>query len=236
MKPSFFVPVLKSLAESLAESLSKFFAGSLAESVERWHGWISAQVGMNRASQLALTSTLLVGFGICPSLARGSDHCSSVANVATVVSGVRATSSYLGALDDDIDKCFNPAKAQYLAQTHEIMNSLRAQYAQALPLLALAQNDIMTDQKQRFVGDAGQVVANLNSVNKPVLDQAANLRRFGFTTSDATLNGQYRYPQCNSRINDNPAQTFAGFYSNLLSLRQALANLAAAVTCVQSSN
>lgn len=185
-----------------------------------------------RARKIALVFTAAAILST-PTLSRAADTCGATAAVMGVVTSIRATGSHLAALDADIDKCFNPSRAQIGAQAHQLLNSLQVQYTQALAQLARAQSEIVSNQAQLFVSDAGQVNANVTAVNKPIFDQASNLKNYGFTTSDSIVNGQYRYPLCNSKTNDNPAEMFASFYNNISALRMAISTLATAATCVQ---
>ena len=140
----------------------------------------------------------------------------------------------LPALDADIDKCFNPAHTDYNKSTHSILRSTSGEYQRSQSELKAAYSGLQRGQAAgQFIAVTLQVAQRIAAISQPIFQNASNLTRYGFVTSDAQTGGAYKYPQCNSRVNDNPAGQFARVYNDILLAQQSAQQLAKLSACLQ---
>jgi hypothetical protein len=100
----------------------------------------------------------------------------------------------------------------------------------------IAQDAGVAAQAGTFASSVDTAKASLDGLVQQVKSKESNLTSYGFTTSDRTDNsGNFRYPNCNSKKNDKPADSWKQFLTVFYSLPGELARVKAAVLCQKNA-
>jgi hypothetical protein len=178
---------------------------------------------------------ILVLIGRTNFSAHAAQPCGADEAVAAFQRSVNGALSQLPALDQNVDKCFNRIEhPEYIQQTHQILNAISSAYKNSLKTIDSAYDSLKRSKDAEFGSAVTQMTAGLAQTTKPMFDNAGNLKRHGFTVSDNKLNGQYKYPDCNSTKNDQPERRWASFYQNAQGVQSASKKLQAVVACLKN--
>lgn len=183
-----------------------------------------------------LCSTLFLGaLSFHSSIQAAEQPCGAENAVEAFTTSATEVILLLPALDKEIDLCFNPSRPQYILQTRNILKEISATYTTGLTDLGQAFEELERGQNAEFIKAAPPIIAQISKVTKPLIDNASNLKNHGFTTSDSTTGGRYKYPQCNSKINNQPEKQWSTVYGHVQSLQRSLVALQSVVSCLRTA-
>ncbi|MBX3022128.1 MAG: hypothetical protein KF799_10680 [Bdellovibrionales bacterium] len=165
--------------------------------------------------------------------AAAADSCGAEKASSSFLTGVRGALALAPAVDANVEKCFNPERSEYIAQTNKTLKALTAQYRIAEDGIGSTLADLQNGRVDSFTRAVAQTLPAVAKVNQPVIDNASSLKNFGFTTSDAMVGNEYKYPLCNSSNNDQPAQKWAAFYQNVTAVQRASRLLQTSAACLK---
>lgn len=159
--------------------------------------------------------------------------CGADTSVGAFQKAANDTLAQLPRLNANVDKCFNPDNSSYIVQTHQVLNSLISTYQKSLSDLEQAVANLQRGQYAGFIALIPQLVASVNAANKSIFDNARNLKNYGFTQSDKMVGGRYKYPQCNSKVNDQPETNWQQTYNAVTATQNAGSALLVTAKCLK---
>lgn len=154
--------------------------------------------------------------------------CNAEVSVAGFQKVADRVLNQIPSIGQEVNNCFNPSKAEYMRQAHDMLVKMDQAYQTASDKLSRAGGD-----KKALSAAIDETVILVGQANKPVIDNARNLRNFGFTTSDRKEGGRFKYPNCNSQVNNKPEKQFEVFFADVQVAQNLLKTLRQSQACLK---
>jgi hypothetical protein len=220
-----FLRIVSKILVQFARRLQYRICGSISHNVPE-----ALNMMYSKSAQIFFVSGAVLLSGLFSGTAKADvAACNAPAAVNVFHTTVSDALGLLPRLDANVDKCFNPGRQSYIQQTHLILQAVQTQMTQSL---ASVTSGYESGQEAQLASALTQSVQALSAAMKPVFDNAGNLTKYGFTTNDSMQGGQYKYPQCNSKTNDQPNQMWTHVYSDLQQLKQMSESLLQVASCL----